>query len=825
MQSLLSGERPVVRQAEGLLTRIITWTYYALAVLVPLFFLPWTSEVLEWNKRALVMVGAAVVGLAWLGRGLVSRRMEYRHSLVTLLVGLFVAVTAASALLAPNPYFSLVGDSGQQKAALVTVLGLAVLLAVGVQVWRDPADVRKLSVAVVVGGFIAALFGFLQAWAPGGHYLLPFAFAKSSSFTTVGTFASLAAYLAFTATLAGGMLLSPHSDHACSGRWCRATNVFLFIAAVLMIFMVAVVEFTPVLIGLIAGALVLVGFAIAHAGRMRGVSGIFVPVIALIVAGITLATSFPINLKVPAELMPSLKTSAHIAWQTVQTKPIFGSGPGTFLADYARFKPREVNETQFWDVRFDRSSSRFFTILATTGIIGALSYLFLCAGVILLAVRKLRRGDEQSWHVLVGVFAGWLSLFVIRFFYSSTMTLEFAFWLATAMVVALTARGGRESSVEFDNSPRAGLSVAFAFIVAAVAATAGAAAMAFRYSAEASYAYALNLDRNGGTRDQIVGEMVKAVRGNPQSDVYLRNLAVGRLAQTNDALNEADPAKKEGEKDADYRQRLEEARQARIRRAGAYAEQSIRLANEATRVDPTMPANWIALASIYQNLSGFTTGAADESIKAFQKAMEIDPSNPAIPTEIGKLYLAQSDAARADLASKDQAVKDAAQTKVNDLLAKAMEQFNAAVALKSDYAPAHYQIALALDRQDKLKEAIAKMESVTKYNPNDVGVAFQLSLLYYRDGRKDEALRWMQALVRFAPNFSNARWYLASMLEEKNDLDGAIAQLEEVAKLAPGNTAVQERLSAVKAKKAGTPTPKPSDLPQPVDTVQPKVGQ
>src|SRR5262249_19241978 len=155
----------------------------------------------------------------------------------------------------------------------------------------------------------------------------------------------------------------------------------------------------------------------------------------------------------------------------------------------------------------------------------------LCAGVILVAVRKLQQNDDASWHVLVAAFSGWLTLFVSRFLYSSNMTLEFAFWMATAMVVALASRKDRDMTLSFDNSPRTGMSVAFVFIVAAVAVTAGAVAMGFRYSAESSYRYAVQLDRAGAPREQIAAEMIKAVRRNPQNDTYLRNLAVVRLSQ------------------------------------------------------------------------------------------------------------------------------------------------------------------------------------------------------------------------------------------------------------------------------------------------------
>src|SRR5688572_9792948 len=89
---------------------VIAWTLLALAVLVPLFFLPWTIEVAELNKQLLIVVGAAVAGMAWLGKMLAERKFEYRRSVVNVIVVLHLAVYAVSAWLSDSQYMSLVGD-------------------------------------------------------------------------------------------------------------------------------------------------------------------------------------------------------------------------------------------------------------------------------------------------------------------------------------------------------------------------------------------------------------------------------------------------------------------------------------------------------------------------------------------------------------------------------------------------------------------------------------------------------------------------------------------------------------------------------------------
>ncbi|MBI2034572.1 MAG: hypothetical protein HYT11_02450, partial [Candidatus Levybacteria bacterium] len=62
---------------------------------------------------------------------------------------------------------------------------------------------------------------------------------------------------------------------------------------------------------------------------------------------------------------------------------LFGSGYGTFLTDFTRFKLASFNlEQNIWNLSFSFSSSYFLELIATTGVIGALSYLSIIFSVL-----------------------------------------------------------------------------------------------------------------------------------------------------------------------------------------------------------------------------------------------------------------------------------------------------------------------------------------------------------------------------------------------------------------------------------------------------------
>jgi tetratricopeptide (TPR) repeat protein len=795
---------------------IIRWTLLGLVVLIPLFFLPWTIEVSELNKQLLLLFGAAIAGMAWFGKMLAERRLEYRRSIVNVMVVLFTAAYGASAWFSQSRYMSIVGDFGQEKAGFVTVLAFVILYFVISNNVRTTQALHRLLGGIILGGFVAALFALLQGL---GVFLLPFEFAKSTSFNTVGTVASLGVYLSFIVTLAGGLLLSGHGGTG--PKRAAAMKIFLVVTSAISLFLIAAIDFWPISVSLVAASVLLIAFAFVHAKNVKSIGGVLLPIAALVIGLLLILFRFPVSLGYPAEVMPSMKASADITMKTLRESPFLGSGPGTFIFDYAKHRAEVVNATPFWNIRFDRAATRFLTSLATTGLVGTLSWVLVSLFLLVSAGRKLFRADEETWHLLIGVFSAWALLLVSKFVYSSTMTLEFIFWVMMAVLVVTHRK--EFLSVKFENSPRAAMSVSFVFILGLVFTLSGLFVEGQRYAAEIAYANAIRNDRAAGSVDETVKQLDKAVSLNSKNDVYMRNLALAVLVKADRDLSVPPKVEqKEGEKKEEYDARVQAARQEQVNAVAQLTAAAVNTAKAATDINGKNVANWSVLASVYQTLMGVSEGADEWAMKSYEKSIELEPGNPALHVELGKIYVYQSDLAREGTQSKDEKVKKEAEAKVNERLSKAVDEFNRAIALKSDYAPGHYNLALAFDRQGKLKEAIGKMESVVNFNPKDVGVGFQLSLLYFRDGRKDDAVRLLEAVVKLSPNYSNARWYLAAMYEEKGDFDKAIAQIQEVATLNPGNELVTQKLDELKKKKEA-PKEAEATLPPPVD--QPVTNQ
>ena len=64
----------------SLYDKVVQILLYATVVLMPLFYLPWTSSVLEYNKQMLLVVVAAVGVVVWLLGAVVSGKLTVRMS-------------------------------------------------------------------------------------------------------------------------------------------------------------------------------------------------------------------------------------------------------------------------------------------------------------------------------------------------------------------------------------------------------------------------------------------------------------------------------------------------------------------------------------------------------------------------------------------------------------------------------------------------------------------------------------------------------------------------------------------------------------------------
>lgn len=775
---------------------VIKGGLYLLAFLTPIFFLPFNVNVLELNKQLLLVVFCLILLIAWLGKMIAQGQMELKKSWLNIGLVLFAIFSLVSGILSKNLYLGLVGSGGVIGESFFSLAALLIIFFVLVNNIKDRKEMINLAFVLICSGLLAGLYGAFQL---AGKFLLPWDFAKVANFNTVGSVNSLEIFLASLLVLAA--VLFTENETA---LW---RQIFYGAAAFLFLIMVLSINFANVWWVLLVVAVIIVSLGIINRGQISQ----FRLILPMLILAFTVLMLLPLRLNiftwftVPSEVAPSWSASIDIDKQILKEKPIFGAGPGAYSYAYGLYRDKELNQTDFWNVRFNQGISKIVSQPVTLGIAGAAAWLIAVIGFLFFGLFALIRRRGKNWPLSLAMFSSWFVLAFSQFLYGTNLTLEFAFWfllgLSFLCLKTLTAKGGEEDettiakipamSASFDRtSPFASL-LSFAFVVVLVLTISVLYLGGSYYYADILYQKGVTLvnaknDLDGGTL-----KIKDAVMLNPYNDLYLRTLSQAALQKVTQEIAKPQSA----QRDANVQNLIATA---------------INIGKRSTDLAPLNVDNWIQRAAIYRAVIGYLSGAEQWAFDAYNEASKLEPQNPAYYYELGRTYVLSSDL----LAQAAQKNKEAA-AKQQDYLVKAEEALKKSIEAKPDYAQALFELAMVYSRTGQTNEAIANMVKTRNLYPQDIGVGFQLGLLYYKKSDWNSAKAELERSLLIDENYSNARYFLGLVYDQLGNKAAAIEQFAKVESLNPDNQDVKVILANLRAGKPAisqVPT-QPSQVP------------
>ncbi|MCX6760269.1 MAG: hypothetical protein NTW46_02915, partial [Candidatus Nealsonbacteria bacterium] len=401
--------------------------------------LPWTSNVLDFNKQSILLLLVSASLFAWLIKSLVSgfARINFNPFLVFII--LFSFIYGLAGYFSIYRYGSIWGTGSAVSQSFMTVVALCMFYFLTVSVFRKEEIINMLRL-FASSGFLALLYGILQL---AGKFLFKFPFAQSANFNTIGSVNELGIFAAVIFPLA--IMLAYSSKRVLKG---------LFIALIISeIIVLMLVNFKFAWLAIAAGAVLIVIFGMQKRDWIGGnklVAPMFILAISLIL--IFFNFQMPTSSSRLAEVYLNQRSSLDIVKKTLAEKPILGSGQGTFSYDFAKFKKIEFNNTVLWNATFATAGSKIMNLFAETGVLGILSFLLLTASFLFngllfaLGKKNILKEDQQNlanmpmeeetdkraWMVKTGVFASFASLVIFYFFYNSSLTMDFFFFLLIA---------------------------------------------------------------------------------------------------------------------------------------------------------------------------------------------------------------------------------------------------------------------------------------------------------------------------------------------------------------------------------------------------------
>ena len=225
------------------------------------------------------------------------------------------------------------------------------------------------------------------------------------------------------------------------------------------------------------------------------------------------------------------------------------------------------------------------------------------------------------------------------------------------------------------------------------------------YLADVAYAKAV---RATTAQDTRIKNLEKAVSLNPYQPAYRVVLSQLYLQEV---LNEAGKPTQE----QDF---------TKIQNNTAKAIQEAKLAGG-------FSPNWVrtqeTLGVVYRDIQGIAQGARQWAIQSFRKAILLEPNNPVLYTEVGKLLLA------------DQKTSEA------------QEEFKKALELKPDYVEGLFQLGLIYFNEGKVDEAISQFEKAINLNPFHSNSLYSLGVAYQRQGKNKKALEMFKRVLQLNP--------------------------------------------------------------------------
>ena len=659
----------------NIINKLIDVVIISLSFLVPIFFLPITTDFFEFNKMALLILGSILLSVLWGSKILFTKKLTIASSPLDLPILLSLTVFILSTIFSINKDSSIFGTQGRWFPSLI---GFATLV---VFYYASASNIDKTSTikAIIYGFLLSSVISTIVAIL--GYYNTPLKLFNNAMFTFSGSINSAVFVASLGAVLALITLF---------GEKNQAVKMLLTLGALtnfsLLLILNNLVSWVLLIVGLVAVAYMVPVEQIKQSKLNLYVSAGFV--ISFILLMILPSTSKLVkNNNFPREVNLDVTGSWIVTSSSLRDFPILGSGPSTFNLNYTRYKPLYLNNGNDWALRFDKPFNELFNVMSTMGILGMAALIFLGVAIVklILKIRTIKTDHSVNGNIIEAISAGlMMSLvsFLVTYAYSVN---AFALFLFAALLVAKIKIINKDTELvkhvvlSFTTvSEEVSLSSLgavkkeyFHYVISApvfALAIAGFLLTYRTYTAEIYMKQALVAAQknDGNTTYQL---MAKAINTNPRRDVY-HNL----YAQVNIALANSVAAK------ANFSDADKQTLQSLV----SQAIKSSRISSEV--LNPLNPINWEVRASVYKALIGAAENSEQWTINAYNTAIQLDPTNPRLRLDLGGIYYAKKD------------------------YLTAANLFRQATTLKSNYANAHYNFAEALANLQDYKNAKTSFE-------------------------------------------------------------------------------------------------------------------
>lgn len=377
------------------------------------------------------------------------------------------------------------------------------------------------------------------------------------------------------------------------------------------------------------------------------------------------------------------------AWEIFKHYPLFGSGVETFAYSYYQYRPKAHNLTSEWDFLYNKAHNEYLNYLATTGLLGLGSYLFIIFSFQFsvfkqILISKFSKIDPNLAIFLFAISSAYLANAITNFFGFSVVATNLLMYLFPAL--AFISSGTVSQIVVPESMFLHRFFVMFikrlSYLRFLTIATLVFFFLLFVLVIRlwlADYLYAKGSKANEiGSPGKAYGYLSQAVSLNPFEPLYKSELA---FAAAGSAVAIKD-------QDATISAVLRAQSEILTTQVLLPYKRNVSLLRTAIRT--------------HYLLSNLDKSYSQKTLTLLDQAIALAPTDPKL------LY--------------NKAIIEGSE----DQTVQAVEDLKKTVDLKADYRDAHYALGLYLFQQSKKDEAISEMKTVLKLVANDVEASQKL---------------------------------------------------------------------------------------------------
>lgn len=741
------------------------------------FFIPYSPVTLEASKGFLLSIGTTLSLFFWLISRLGDGKFVVPKDKLVLFALAIPLVFLISSFFSSSFNVSLFG-SGFEIGTFGSMLILFIVFFLSSIYFQSEKRLWYFIGALFIGGLILVVFELLSVLI-GFDRIFPRFLQGISSGNLVGSWNN------FALLIGALVLLSVFTIELLKTKTKFRIVQYLLLSLGMLFLIIINVPLVWILIGLFSVIIFVYSVSLQHSG-VKVIEGeenkkrfpfasliiLFISLLSLIGSNLigNLVSNY-VSLNNP-DVRPSIVTTSQIAWKSIKHNPLFGTGPNTFVIDWALWQPKEIAQTVFWNVDFTNGYSLLTTFAITTGLLGLVAFLLFLVIYVARSIQSIRialQNTLSNYFIMTTLMISIYSWITIIFYNPNIIMLMLAFSSSGMLIGILVYKQAIPvRNFSFLSDPRNSFFSILILLVLMVSAASLTYIYIEKFTSIIYFSKSLNSGNTIESLSKSEGMLLKAISLN-KNDVYYRSLSQVYLNQIGVLVNDKTISP--------------DILKSNLQQLVNNAQESAGLA---VNQNPKQYLNYMNLGNIYSTLVSFSvTNSYESAVISYDKALLLAPNNPSIPLAKASLEF------------------------VNKNNSEARKFIKQALDLKVNYVDAIFLLVQIETDEGNLSEAIKQAEYAGSVAPNDATVFFRLGLLRYNNSDYTGAVSAFEKAVILDNSYLNARYFLGQSYKKIGRGNEALVQFNILAKILPDNQDVKNAITGVNAPAPDTSNMKP----------------